>query len=74
MKKVMKLSTKETIKAQEEYDEQKTNDMITFWMSYKDHEWNPWFLPTEWWWYSMNLQCKKTAEQFNSAFRDYLSK
>lgn len=70
----MKLSIKKKTQAQIEADERRTNDMIKFWMSFKDHEGNPWFLPTEWGWYCMNPACKASAEQFNSWFRAYLGK
>jgi len=74
MKKVMKLSTREKTQAQQEADERRTNDMIKFWMSFKDGKGNPWFLPVEWGWYSMNPACCATAEQFNNGFRAYLGK
>ncbi len=74
MKKIIKLSTKEKTQAQQESDERRTNDMIKFWMSFKDGMGNPWFLPVEWGWYYMNPSCTATVEQFNSSFRIYLGK
>lgn len=69
-----KLYTKEKTRAEQERDEQRMDDMITFWMSYVDHKWNPWFLPLDGGWYTTNWKCELTAEQFNASFRAYISK
>lgn len=70
----MKLSTKEKTQTQQEDEARRTDDMIRFWMTFKDGHGNPWFIPLEWGWYSTNGVCQATTEQFNTGFRAYLGK
>lgn len=47
--------------------------MVIFWLKYKDHLGNPWFLPTDEWGIQTNYDCIATKEQFDTALRAYAS-
>lgn len=74
MKKTIKLSTKEKTQAQQEADDYRTDEMIRFWFTYNDWEWNPFFLPLPDGWYEMNAKCKAGREDFERDFRAYFNR
>lgn len=69
-----KLYTKEKTQAEQARDDERMDDMIAFWMTFKDPKWNPWFLPVDGGWYYLNPKCKATIDEFNTWLRIYINK
>lgn len=46
--------------------------MIIFWLKYKDHYGNLWFFPTDDWGVEWNLNCRRTATEFQRDLRAYV--
>jgi len=70
------MATKKTLgsmKIDHNMVDHKANEMMKFWFTYKDYEWNPYFLPDDGWGYYQNPKHLGTTESFLNSFRNYMN-